>query len=265
MYTLRITLLAGALAGLLLTGTAYADTSAAGVPVPTGTEALTRNPLYRSGRLTVPCGIQPEDSSGFAAAKKHLTAMLNCLNASWSAQLKKVGLPFRSPKIRFIAKPTRVCGSAWDEGVAGLYCGGERLLVILVDEDATEDPADPVTLHILAHEYAHHIQNLTGISASYEDMPTRTKAQALTQSRRLELQADCLGAAFLRSIWASQEYQDEDWQEVLDLFQESGDEAFGKERSHGNGKNKVAWLRKGFAAASPAACNTWTAPASRIA
>ncbi|MEU1877643.1 neutral zinc metallopeptidase [Streptosporangium sp. NPDC020072] len=264
MHIPRILLLAGALAGLLLTGTAHAGTGAASVPVPTSTEALTRNPLYRSGKLTVPCGTQPEDSGSFTATKKHLTAMLNCLNASWSAQLKKVGLPFRNPKIRFIAKPTRACGSAWGENVTGRYCDDKRQLVVLIGEYAIEDPADPVALHLIAHEYAHHVQNLTGMSASYWNMPARTKAQALAQSRRFELQADCLGAAFMRSIWASQEYQDEDWQEVVDLYRESGDEAFDKERSHGNGKNRVAWLRKGFAAASPAACNTWTAPAARV-
>ncbi|WP_271215721.1 neutral zinc metallopeptidase [Streptosporangium carneum] len=265
MHTPRIALLAGALAGLLFTGTAHAGTGAAGVPVPTGTEALTRNPLYRSGKLTVPCGHQLEDSGSFTAAKKHLTAMLNCLDASWSAQLKKVGLPFKKPKIRFMAKPSRACGSAWGKNVTGRYCDNGRQLVILISDYAITDPADPVTLHLIAHEYAHHLQNLTGMATAYQNMPARTKAQALTQSRRLELQADCLGAAFMGSVWASQEYQDRDWKDVVDLYRQSGDEEVNKERSHGTGKNRVAWLQKGFTAASPAACNTWTAPASHVA
>ncbi|OUC94324.1 neutral zinc metallopeptidase [Streptosporangium minutum] len=268
MRTPRIALLAGALAGLLLTGTAHAGTGPTGAvaaPMPTGTKALTHNPLYRSGTLTVPCGRQPEDTGSVTAVKKHLTAMLDCLNASWSVQLKKAGLPFRKPKIRFMSKPSRACGSAWGKNVTGRYCTDERQLVILIKDYAVVDPADPVLLHLIAHEYAHHVQNLTGMSTAYQKMPARTKAQALAQSRRLELQADCLGAAFMGGIWASQGYQDEDWKEVVDLYRRSGDDDLKKERSHGTGKNRVAWLRKGFAAASSAACNTWASPASRVA
>ncbi|AWS45801.1 neutral zinc metallopeptidase [Streptosporangium sp. 'caverna'] len=263
MRTPHIALLAGALAGLLFTGTAHADTGStgtAGSPVPTGIKAFTDNPLYRSGKLTVPCGHQPEGSGSVTATKKHLTAMLGCLNASWSAQLKKARLPFKKPTIRFITKPTRACGSNWGKNVTGRYCSKGQQLVILIDDYAIEYPADPLALHLIAHEYAHHVQNLVGIRpVAY------TKAKSLVQSRRQELQADCLGAAFMGSIWASQEYKDEDWKDVVDIYRNSGDEKLNKERSHGTGKNRVAWLQKGFAAASPAACNTWTASASRIA
>ncbi|GAA3164174.1 hypothetical protein GCM10010466_63890 [Planomonospora alba] len=80
MRTPRIALLVGAAAGLLLTGTAHAGTAAA--PVPTGAKALTHNPLYRTGKLTVPCGRHPDDFASVGAAKKHLNAMLGCMNAS---------------------------------------------------------------------------------------------------------------------------------------------------------------------------------------
>ncbi|MGV9770758.1 neutral zinc metallopeptidase [Streptosporangium sp. NPDC003464] len=269
MRTPHIALLAGALVGLMLTGIAHAGTGptgAAGAPVPTGTKALTHNPLYRGGKLTVPCGRRPESSGSVAAAQKHLTTMLSCLNASWSGQLKKAGLAFKKPKIRFMSKPGHACGSAWGKNVTGRYCVDERQLVIMIKDYAVADPADPVLLHLIAHEYAHHVQNLTGMWTAYRNMPAPTKEQALAQSRRAELQADCLGAAFMGSIWASQEdYQDKDWKEVVDLYRRSGDDSLDKERSHGTGKNRVAWLQKGFAAASPAACNTWSAPASRVA
>lgn len=268
MRTPHIALLAGALAGLLFIGTAHAgtgSTGAAGTPVPTGTKALTHNPLYRSGKLTVPCGRQAEDSGSFTAAKKHLTVMLDCLNASWSAQMKKAGLPFRKPTIRFMAKPSRACGSDWGKNVTGRYCRDERQLVVLINDYAIKYPSNLKTLHLIAHEYAHHVQYRTGIGAAYEKMPARIKAQALEQSRRLELQADCMGAAFMGSIWPLPEYQDEDWKNIVDIYRDSGDEKISKERSHGTGKNRVAWLQRGFAGASPAACNTWTAPASRVA
>ncbi|MGW0588955.1 neutral zinc metallopeptidase [Streptosporangium sp. NPDC002607] len=264
MRTPHIALLAGVLVGLLLTGTAHAGASV-GTPVPTGTKALTHNPLYRSGKLTLPCAQHPEDSGSVAATKKHLTAMLGCLNASWSKQLKKTGLAFKKPTIQFMTKPGRACGSAWGRYNTGRYCTSERRLVIMISDYAVKAPADPVMLHLIAHEYAHHVQNLTGMWTAYKDMPARTKTQALAQSRRLELQADCLGAVFMASVWSSQNYRGEDWKEVVDHYRGSGDEKVNKERSHGTGKNRAAWLQRGFAGASPAACNTWTAPASRVA
>ncbi|WP_436759736.1 neutral zinc metallopeptidase [Streptosporangium sp. V21-05] len=264
MRTPRIALLAGVLVGLLLTGTVHAGATT-GAPVPTGTKALTHNPLYRSGKLAVPCDRHPDDSGSVAAAKKHLTAILGCLNASWSKQVKKTGLAFGKPAIQFMTKAGRACGSAWGRYHTGRYCSSERRMVIMIKEYAVQAPADPVMLHLMAHEYAHHVQNLTGILPAYKNMPAPTKAHALAQSRRLELQADCLGAVFMASVWSSQDYRDEDWKEVVDHYRLSGDERVNTERSHGTGKNRVAWLQRGFTGVSPAACNTWTAPASRVA
>ncbi|GAT70311.1 neutral zinc metallopeptidase [Planomonospora sp. ID91781] len=271
MRTPRIALLAGALVSLLLTGTAHAgtaraDSGAAGAPVPTGAKALTHNPLYRTGKLTVPCGRHPDDFASVGAAKKHLTAMMDCMNASWSAQLKKAGLPFEKPKVRFITGPTRVCGEPWGEYVVGLYCTKQRQMVVMIDDYSIQQPADPDILHTLAHEYAHHVQNVTGILPAFWRTRVRTEAQALTYVRRMELQAECLAGAFMASIWASQEYTAEEREALVNAARHNGDEQFEKgKRIHGTGKNQSAWLQRGFDSASPAACNTWTAPASRVA
>ncbi|GAA3006976.1 neutral zinc metallopeptidase [Streptosporangium longisporum] len=272
MRTPHITLSLGVLVGLLLTGTAHAGATTGattgaviGAPVPTGTKALTHNPLYRSGKLTLPCDRHPKGAGSVAAAKKHLTAISGCLNASWSKQLKKIGVMFRKPGIQFMTKPGTACGSEWGRYHTGRYCTDERQLVIMIGDYAVKAPADPVMLHLIAHEYAHHVQNLTGIWGAYEVMPADTESQALAQSRRLELQADCLGAVFMSSVWSSQNYRSEDWKEVVDHYRLSGDEKVNTKRSHGTGRNRAAWLQRGFAAASPSACNTWSAPASRVA
>ncbi|GIH97676.1 neutral zinc metallopeptidase [Planobispora siamensis] len=275
MRTPRITVLGLTLAGVLLASTTAAaahstrttqETAAAAVgPVPTGSAALKRNPLYRSGEMTLACGRQPQDSGSSAAVKAHLSAMLGCLNTSWAAQLKKAGLPFAKPKVRFITKPTRVCGSKWGEHTAGVYCIRQRQMTILIDEEIAEDPANPVLLEILAHEYAHHVQTLSGIMGTYARLPVRSKAHALIYSRRLELQAECLAGVFLSSVWDSQEYTAEDWQLVVDSIQGSGDDGLDLERGHGKGDTRAAWLQRGFDRVSPAACNTWSAPPARVA
>ncbi|GAA3164180.1 hypothetical protein GCM10010466_63900 [Planomonospora alba] len=179
--------------------------------------------------------------------------------------MKKARLPFEKPSVRFITGPTRACGSDWADYVVGLYCIDKREMTVMIDDYSIQKPDDPDILHTLAHEYAHHVQNVTGIMGSFRRLKVRTEAQALEQLRRLELQAECLSGAFLASVWASQEYTTEQWEELLDGARHNGDEEIGGGRTHGTSKNQMAWLKRGFDSASPSACNTWTAPASRVA
>jgi uncharacterized protein len=79
------------------------------------------------------------------------------------------------------------------------------------------------------------------------------------QSRRLELQAECLGGVFIGSVWDSLKGRsEEDWEILRELIGRNGADSFGK------GRNIVAWLDKGFRATSPQACNTWTVPSSKV-
>jgi hypothetical protein len=88
--------------------------------------------------------------------------------------------------------------------------------------------------HLIAHEYAHHVQNLTGIGPV-----THTKAQSLVRSRRSELAGRLPGGGVHGRRLGLAGVRDEDWKDVVDICRRSGDEKVNKERSHGTGKNRV--------------------------
>ncbi|MGW4469557.1 neutral zinc metallopeptidase [Nonomuraea sp. NPDC004354] len=248
-------LAATVLACLLLSGTAPAASA-----YPIKDRALTANELYRTGELQASrCAerdVQPNDA---AAAKRYLIAVLNCLNRSWGAHFKRAGLPFTRPRIGFITKPRKYCGDAWGNASA-TYCYAEQRFLVLLDDSLLEDPSDLYLFRLVAHEYGHHVQYLTGIDHAYDRHPYRNKKELNEQSRRVELQAECLSGMFIGSVWDSLKDRDEeDWEVLREIMRKSGDV------THGKGHNIAAWLDKGFRATSPQVCNTWTASSSKVA
>ncbi|TMR94763.1 neutral zinc metallopeptidase [Nonomuraea basaltis] len=253
-------LAAATLACLLLSGTAPAAAGA----YPIRDRALTGNKLYGTGELQQSdCPERDIKPNDVAAAKRYLTAVLDCLNRSWGAHFKRAGLPFTKAKIGFITKPRKYCGSAWG-AAAATYCDAERRFIVLLERDLLEDTSDLFLFRLAAHEYGHHVQYLTGIGRAHDRYPYRNKSELNEQIRRFELQAECLGGVFIGSVWDSlQERSEEDWDILLQIMRESGDEQ-SKVRDHGKGRNIAAWLGKGFRATSPKTCNTWTTSSAKV-
>ncbi|WP_203876708.1 neutral zinc metallopeptidase [Planobispora takensis] len=248
-------------AGAVRRADADAVRRAAG-PVPTGVGALTRNPLYGSGELAVSCPGRPA-GHGAEAAEQYLLAVTRCLDASWSAYMRRVGLPFGRPGIGIMTKRGPICGKEWKAPSTGRYCNRYQWIYVLAGKNAQRDPANPVTLHLLAHEYAHHVQNRAGMWAVYSTMRAGGAEGGLERNRRYELQADCLAGVFLGGVWRSQRRTGTQWKRLMGVIGDSGDDTLGS-RSHGSGGNRVAWLKRGFVSASPGMCNTWTAPAAQV-
>ncbi|WP_101786270.1 neutral zinc metallopeptidase [Nonomuraea indica] len=243
---------------LLLSGTAHATA------YPIKDSALTRNKLYRTGELRPSsCPERDIEANDVASAKRYLSAVFNCLNTSWGAHLKRAGMPFVKARIGFITKPRRFCGDSWGKHTAGVYCPEERRFLIILDDDTIGEPEDLFLFMLVAHEYAHHVQNVTGMDRAFERHPYRNKKELNEQLRRNELQAQCLAGVFMGSVWTSLDRTSDDWEELLDINRESGDE-WTKAGDHGKGRNIAAWLDKGFRTKSPASCNTWTAPTTRV-
>jgi uncharacterized protein len=250
------------LAGLVLSGLVLSGTAQAAA-YPVRDPDLTKHELYRTGELkATKCaepGLEPDDVPG---AKRYVTAVLKCLDTAWAAHFKRAGMKFTKSRVGFITKPRRYCGSAWGSAAAA-YCYKERRFVVLLDDDLLEDPSDLFLFELVAHEYGHHLQNITGMAEAYAWYPDSGKSELNEQSRRNELQATCLGGVFIGSVWNSLDRTQDDWDYLLDILRESGDEQY-KVRDHGKGANIAAWLDKGFKAVSPAACNTWTASSSKV-
>ncbi|MFI6322181.1 neutral zinc metallopeptidase [Nonomuraea sp. NPDC050556] len=223
--------------------------------------ALTPTPLYDSGRMkTSSCHERVLTQGGIPHAKEYLAAVTSCLDAAWSAHLH----PFSKPSVRYYEEPAdRVCGVPWPSGASAFYCTTSRTLHFPLEGAWIEDRTDLYPFKVAAHEYGHHVQQVTGLRRAYERLARATPRRAAEYNRRYELQADCLAGVFLGSVWDSLDRSPKDWADLVDATIASGD--WGEDyRSHGRGTTRAYWLKRGYAAVSPGACDTWKAPASKV-
>lgn len=258
MRTPLMALLCGVLASVLFAGTAHA----AATPSPGFKPVLTKNPVYKTGKLELKeCDEQPVQRDDLDGARIYLEFLLDCLNESWSRQLAKADIPFAKPKFEVIPKAGRqtACGT-FPIGAQALYCPKNRKITFLLDPMILSEPTDLFLMEVMAHEYGHHIQQLTGMLKVVDNLKGKSKARMFEESRRVELQAECLSGAFIGSIWHSLGRRDFDFKYIVKVAQSGFDYA-----SHGKASNIAYWLKKGFDAESPDSCNTWTAKKSRVA
>ena len=236
------------------------------ISVPPQPPVLAKNPLYRAGRLPAAgCAEPREDVVTLAAVKAYYIKLLSCLNKAWAPVVRKAGFPFQAPKLVVTMEPSPSSPCEFDDGRA-YYCYGTIYMDASADLDfAKEDPeAAKIWMAFdFGHEYGHHVQALAGIlEAKYQrGISLNGVEAALEESRRVELQASCLGAVYLGADRAAIPVT-EDWLDAYDWVVGNSEDP---DRDHGNKKNHEHWSTTGFTAANPAACNTFTAPSASVA
>jgi predicted metalloprotease len=252
---------------LVAAGTpAQAGTLAGPVADPeAGSARLTDNALYRAGPVDRRgCAFDGGGLEGAAGAERRLGGVLRCLDDVWRSELGSVGVPFRAPETRFITRPVRDCGESWSDEAQAQYCDAERQITVMLDKAVVKDPQDKFLTLVLAHEYGHHVQLLTGISAAFDRLPLGDETEVFQQERRYELQAECLGGVFLGAVWDGLGQGPDGWRRLLDVERTTGDES-ATVPDHGKGDTIVRWLERGFTARSAAACDTWSAASAEVA
>ncbi|GAA5080297.1 hypothetical protein HNP84_000725 [Thermocatellispora tengchongensis] len=276
----KLSSLVAAAAVLALVGAGTAEATATAAPAaqkevqqgqtqapPRGKAAATANPLYRTGLLPRITCSPGEIRPGSAASYKAFMSRVNtCLNTSWARQFRKAGLSFSKPRLRFAtSRVSSPCGR-WPSGAGGYYCSSNRTIYIGVTKRVLREAFELGLAQFMAHEYAHHVQTIAGIGPNYY-FPAYSRARGsakLLLSRRFELQADCLGAAFVRSVADTLPVNPQEWDGMVQWTRENGAKTW-PTNDHGKGYSQAYWLEKGFAAGGPGGCNTWTVSARRVA
>jgi predicted metalloprotease len=239
-------------------------------PVPDDVR-VKKNKLYTVGRLpSVKCTEPTIKPNSQSAILRYYQALLPCLNNDWGPLVRKAGYPFRAPRLTLLSKQTS--SDCTGETDTAYYCPSDESINMDWQQDLKryhQDPLDARTwmMDTIAHEYGHHVQFLTniGISSDSREGWAKTPAAKLEETRRLELQATCLGAAFLGANKTSLGFTGE----KLDVWefqtQHSGDEYNPKKiRDHGSRKSQWAWAGPAFKSTNPASCNTYTASPARV-
>ncbi|WP_244287355.1 neutral zinc metallopeptidase [Amycolatopsis rubida] len=244
-------------------------------PTPAGprpVKALADNPLFERADIGLPnrqCTLSRWGPDRDRAAQ-FFESGVRCLDAVWSQVLAAAGLPFESPHL-VVASSGQMqspCGSAGDS-FAAYYCPTNRTIYMPLDKLQIEQyGAHPgIYLPVLAHEYGHHVQQLSGVSDAMDDArydAGADSAAGLELSRRLELQAQCFSGMFLGSAHAAgggdvdRNIYTEAWNS-----EDRGDHNGGP-RDHGSDRHAIAWWQQGATKNRVKQCNTWASNSSDV-
>ena len=219
----------------------------------------------------------PETSSQNQAAndkgKQFVSVMLASNEDIWNKQLpKQATLAYQEPRLTlFSQKINSACGMA-SSASGPFYCpADQRIYIDLAFFQALQRmgaAGDFAQAYVIAHEVAHHIQNLLGISGQVARLQQRSASlEANKLSVLLELQADCYAG-----IWAHHSEKSKRWLEAGDLEEglraasAIGDDQLQRNAgqrvnpdafTHGTSKQRRYWLSIGLKYGEIQRCNTF--------
>jgi predicted metalloprotease len=240
-------------------------------------KVVTANAFYGTGAQgSVGCRKPQVALDTKAAVQTYYANLIGCLNRAWSGKVKAGQATYTAPRVMFWSG--QVQSPCAGGSSVSFYCGASQTIYLKFDADIklwtrASDPSNRAFARMWAtytagREFAHHLQQLTGIQAAAQqleyDAPDRDTQLEL--SRRVELQASCLGTAFMGANKVSYGITGLD----LTIYRryveaQTGDENNrGGPRDHGARASHQYWTARGFNTFNSAYCNTFTASASKV-
>lgn len=196
---------------------------------------------------------------------------LTSLDSTWQATFARAGLPFEQPVLDLYRNgrvTTEGCGSA-TSAAGPFYCPADKGIYIdtgFYDQLAqmSGTGGDFARLYVIAHEYGHHIQNITGLAREVRSAQQRNPAAANRLQVAMELQADCYAG-----MWAGRNrdlIEPGDLEEGLKAASAIGDDTLMRNAgqsinpenfTHGTSRQRMAALRRGLESTDTAACDVF--------
>ena len=209
-----------------------------------------------------------------------LSATIQSLDAFWSEEVTAAGGQFAQPQVvEFQQGTTTGCGEA-SSSTGPFYCPPDQGIYIdlgfydLLQSRFGAAGGPLPEMYVTAHEYGHHIQNITGVMASAD----RGGAGADSDSVRIELQADCYAGMWTRDAVTRvdpdtgtvflQPITDDQLADALSAAAAVGDDHIQQQSgggvdphtwTHGSSEQRQNWFATGYNEGSLAACDTFAA------
>jgi uncharacterized protein len=203
----------------------------------------------------------------------------NSVQDYWAAEFARRDASYEFASFNvFTGGVTTGCGSA-SSAMGPFYCPADQGIYLdmgffqVLESQLGAQGGDFAEAYVVAHEVAHHIQNITGINDR-----VRTRQGPESDGVRLELQADCLAG-----VWAHHatrtpvagdaepiisEISERDIAIALDAAGVIGDDYIQSRTqgnvtpetfSHGSSEQRTRWFTRGLEAGQLEACDTWGA------
>ena len=211
----------------------------------------------------------PEDQAG-----RFVDVIGGNINDVWTGRLQG----YQQPKVVIYEQGTPTGCGFGQSAMGPFYCPSDRTVYLDLGfwqelERLGGSDADFAKAYVIAHEFGHHIQTLTGTSDQVRQAQQRARgeAEANQYSVALELQADCYAGVWAANASAVSNgavaLEPGDFEIGMKTAQAIGDDALqsgagrrvSPERfTHGSSAQRVEWLQRGYQSGDPAACDTFS-------
>ncbi len=216
-----------------------------------------------------PAGTNASESCKIDQASLESCNALSSLNKTWAPIFAAANVKFKAPGLVFYSNVgSSGCGSA-QSAMGPFYCPEDQKIYLdttfyqQMDEElgATGQFARD---YVIAHEYGHHIQRLTGISDQIRSAQEQNPRAANQLSVRLELQADCYAG-----VWAAKNkdrLDRGDMESGLNAAHQIGDDTLMRSAgrnpneaafTHGSSAQRTEALRRGMENPDDNTCNVY--------
>ena len=213
----------------------------------------------------------PEDQAGL-----FVDVVGENVNDVWAEKLNG----YRRPNVVIYTQGTQT-GCGFGQAAMGpFYCPSDQTIYLDLNfwqEMETQlgaSGADFARAYVIAHEFGHHVQTLTGASQQAQEAQQRARSEGEGNrySVALELQADCYAG-----VWAANAAQVGNGQVVVEagdieeglrtasaigddtLQQRGGGRVSPESFTHGSSAQRMEWLQRGYQSGDPATCDTFAA------
>ena len=187
----------------------------------------------------------------------------------WAQTFSASGREYPETKlVLFDGSTSSDCGPA-SAATGPFYCPADRKVYLdlgFLNELKTrfEAPGDFAIAYVIAHEFGHHIQTVTGVSDAVQQEVARDSSRRNELSVKQELQADCLAGVWAHS--AVGELDAGDINEAQTAAAAVGDDRIQASVSgridpeswtHGSSAQRQAWFSTGYKSGNVADCDTF--------
>jgi uncharacterized protein len=197
------------------------------------------------------------------------------INDVWAQKLNG----YQPPRVVIYEQGTSTGCGMGQSAMGPFYCPNDKTVYLdlgfwqEMETQLGASGADFARAYVIAHEFGHHVQTLTGTSDQVRQAQQRASGQAEANqySVALELQADCYAGVWARNASAVSNGQVAldagEFEEGMKTAQAIGDDTLQRRSggrvspesfTHGSSAQRVEWLQRGYQSGDPASCDTFS-------